>query len=1204
MIGRVGGDGSILVNLDKTGGINWSRYYYLGNSEFSSFDYWILPDKDGNILIGGQNRSAFDAIHLKVSGNDGTILKSIKINEQHTGIDACIINNDLYATLSHTTSSNETTLNLFSKNMNPLKSFRFCSNDFIPKSIFYFNGTTYLAGINNNRNPIELQLNIDSNGDIIGNTKFINDMASVGPRVDLAHSSTVSAFSFTGSPLHKSGIILDNPVVRKICNTGGFECLEERNISISNITVNDNPYKLFPNMIADLFIDESITYTSSCCDSLDTDFLSCTDNQYRYLENTGVEIPNSIHWGNISKRGDVTFDDSGNRYLAATIDNGLGADIHILKNDVSVYNISGNDYDQISEIQVVGDYIYLTGSYHSDFLDFGLDNNNDPIIIEGIGNVGINDPGARQPNGFVVKLKMDFTPIWAFNLGEVWVDNVEDITILSDTEFAITGITRLNRDFDPTTSETRPTDNSAGIKAYIAKYSSNNAEELPTCDWVQTVYPLDGSSGSATGLGITHDANGNIYAVGDMRVSALATGPQQIELSNAPPTTFPTDILPNKIHGYIVAFTDKGQFIWSDQIYIDQNLPDRGICTRDIICSDNQLLIVGTNHTARYDIATNNRKSFYYKKGLDLEEITAITTSQFAIVGMNNGISDNIALSTSDNIIPASNLEQLIYVTDDQFTTLQYVTPGFDSRINRGLTISSYGDSIYVGGEVLNSTGNAFYYNYPLDGFLQESLTINSDFSYVAAVYTPSCNTYNLSECCAPVNITEGTPTSNDYCCQFVIDNIDITNLYAIDIAIPDSLDLLFKEFSVSSNSQVILNQTESNNIELILNDTISVDNLTIQYCLQGDKLSILNEIPFSIIRHYESDDMHSICMDQFLTSCVLQKDFNLFDISQIETSCIKEDLYELEFTLSNASDGDVIESAIINIFNPGINITDCSSASIGNSDSHTLDFDPLKPDESRSLCLLLSSEFPITSTTFVEFSTTSLSEGSTETFLSDTLTTPLQPCCNSCTDDNIVLAKTDSCCYNLSLRGLCNSNNYNGFQIHPRGSESLLMLDSIYPPFLWNQCRASLGVICLSLEPQYLMVNQMDLAKICFESPEEELILDYILLDKDGKNSTNCLGTVQIDNCIITNNFDTRETNSSFQIIPNPVTDQIVIKSSNNLLAGYEIYNINGRRIIRVDNLSASRHFIDMTQHDSGVYIIKLISHSSATESFKLIKL
>ncbi|MEZ5048217.1 MAG: SdrD B-like domain-containing protein [Saprospiraceae bacterium] len=142
--------------------------------------------------------------------------------------------------------------------------------------------------------------------------------------------------------------------------------------------------------------------------------------------------------GYIVKHSDVFLDDSG-MYSTYVSESASGQyNLLFFKDDQLVHSIQSDHVIQVSEIQIFNNEIYVTGSFERELLVTSASSNDTVNLF-----ANCYTSTSCAPDAFVMKFDLGFNIIWAFRFGDFWIDAVEDITIIDQDEFAITGITRI-----------------------------------------------------------------------------------------------------------------------------------------------------------------------------------------------------------------------------------------------------------------------------------------------------------------------------------------------------------------------------------------------------------------------------------------------------------------------------------------------------------------------------------------------------------------------------------------------------------------------------------------------------------------------------------------------------------------------------------------------------------------------------------------
>jgi hypothetical protein len=777
----------------------------------------------------------------------------------------------------------------------------------------------------------------------------------------------------------------------------------------------------------------------------------------------GYSYPNYFREGYISKQSDVQY--YGDDLYAVFSEEEVtgGTTIHVLKNGLIVFSIPNSIETQVSEIKIHDDYIYLTGS-------FGGGDMQVPSSV-GNGTSLINNcyaAGSCLHDGFVIKYTSAFTLEWAFSIGGTWIDAVEDITIINDEEFAITGITRNDSDFDPNDNEVELSDQSNSIKSFIAKYSVNNNYPLPVCDWVNTLYVQDGYLGSAAGLGITHDDLGNIYAGGNYASGLIDGNTQAMQLySSTNGSTLPGFSVPaGKYFGYIIKYDSLGGLIWSRSIGNNGTGLFRNNYISDLEIAGNELFAGGLNTFTKYDLNGVPLITPIIEPGLDINEI-AISGNQLFIVGFVNDTYRNLDLllppGQGPQITSPLNVLFSVYNLDVEYQ--KSLNPGGD-YVDYGMGISAQDEKIAICG---NTTSGIFDAGHP--GVNPNGVIFNlaSERDFFVAEYNCECVSYTEIDaaCCEDVSSVIKEDESEDFCCSISISNDQGITISAINIELLNGSEFSSGQLDISNDFNI--NMISASSVDITYNSGFiptGIISPILDFCLNQNS-GTSSDYVISYIEEDAAGNTYVLCRDTLSGDCGIENEISdCATISEINAVCLdgEDSYYEVDFTLSNESNS-IIEELQLSGLPNGFSWSPCDVVPPIINTVLDVNIPALPPGQSTQVCVRIYSNNPITISTDLDFLAVMIDDDGKSFCCAHDNSIMITPCCTDCDDIQLEVKETRSCCYSLTMSGFCNTNEYRELNISSPLDIDIVntnISSSIAVIQPWILCNTSSGDLCI----------------------------------------------------------------------------------------------------------------------------------------------
>lgn len=214
----------------------------------------------------------------------------------------------------------------------------------------------------------------------------------------------------------------------------------------------------------------------------------------------------------------VETDNSGNIYVlgqfSGTVDFDFGPGVAML--------VSTQGTTFIAKYNSQGAYLWAV-NLAIGVSDIAIDQQGHIVIIGSFWGSRDFDPGAGvfqltsyggSVDGFILKLNSGGGIVWAFQLGDIYQDGIESVTMDLTGNIYLSGFFRGQVDFEPSSGvliETAPTSN-LYLSFFLAKYSPNGS-----CYWVRPLYMTGPSTTNYANTKIEISASGQIYLFGSFR---------------------------------------------------------------------------------------------------------------------------------------------------------------------------------------------------------------------------------------------------------------------------------------------------------------------------------------------------------------------------------------------------------------------------------------------------------------------------------------------------------------------------------------------------------------------------------------------------------------------------------------------------------------------------------------------------------------
>lgn len=765
------------------------------------------------------------------------------------------------------------------------------------------------------------------------------------------------------------------------------------------------------------------TYCTTICISCHEE---CENEELQYVSNSAMVQPYLGYFGSINRRTDVCLTSNDVRYSAASfnsIGNHDGEDPHeirIYREDILCKTFTNDAYCQVSEIQEKNGFLYLTGSFVGTNFSMGG--------YTLVGNGGVNN--RSQPHAFVAKMDLDCQVIWAFSFGGPWLHVVEDIDILENGDFAITGTTRHSVDFDPHPNiELKPTESPDIITGYVARYSDDGVG-LPTADWVELIYTSpEVISGFVHGLGVTFDENEDVYAVGDYKIENETGAPCiGLQLTSYGNTSYGCTNNNNlyttpanySALGYLIKYNgENGNPEWMTRID-DNNTTQlsNGVCPRDVELLDNNIYTVGTNFITKHDKSSGLLLSHTFNRGMELEEI-AIFDDKLHLVGFRNSYYQ--LGTTSESYTPSGTM--ILAVSDLDCNIYKWLSPGYTTKRNYGKSIAVNESRISVTGEITLSEGLAFQLQYPEVGPL---VNMPSEYSFLVADYECFCPGVSNTSCCEDLSTAIQETPAGEYCCSISISNDFGFDLPKVGVKLNDSNAGFSLSETALDKGYTILNMTSnyaeiqhiSGSIPTGSNDDI------LEFCLFSENANSSGPQTFEIQYFQGSGDgMYISCTEELAADCDNSAISICGDLTVLSTTCLdpESNLYELNIRVTNNGTIDNLTNLQLHSFPNGYQWLSCNTSTLSEI-GYTVDVGNLSAGQSSEFCVRLITSVTLSELSNIEFNA-SFGSNPVELYCTGTgYEFQIEPCCIECQGFDIVLDELSSCCYNIGLDNVCSA--------------------------------------------------------------------------------------------------------------------------------------------------------------------------------------
>jgi hypothetical protein len=382
---------------------------------------------------------------------------------------------------------------------------------------------------------------------------------------------------------------------------------------------------------------------------------------------------NAAYKVDIKRFSDVHIDQSGNKFVGVAVKNGTYSEIQIFKNNSKKVTLKGNHNCQISEITTDDNGgVYITGAFKSEELAVQNSSINKTIIgnCNPVKNVCLTS--------FVAKFNAGFTSLeWFLPLVSSFKNSVEDIAIISPTEFAITGTLAKKTNFDPHFTNTENVSND-GSSAYVAKY--NVVSSKPKLKWVRTIYSTTAKKADVLGFGISYDKQKYLYVTGSWKTISGYTG-LSINTANTPfQVNWPAS---PKSNTFVIGYDTNGSFRGIDKATNHVSGTSNNVYAKDIAFYKNQL----------YTVGLNGRSIFKISNGVPKHANTFVEmNNNYQEIEVNENSCNNGSLFTIGRTSKG-----FIRVFDSSFNSPQKEVLTNGGGYRDGLSISTYKGEILAG---------------------------------------------------------------------------------------------------------------------------------------------------------------------------------------------------------------------------------------------------------------------------------------------------------------------------------------------------------------------------------------------------------------------------------------------------------------------------------------------------------------------------
>jgi len=758
------------------------------------------------------------------------------------------------------------------------------------------------------------------------------------------------------------------------------------------------------------------------------------------LSQTGSSISHS----RVNKYSDVFLKD-GITYSAASLysDIDYGYDVYVFKDGTEIIRIQGkstlNDTinnDEVSEIFVdENDNIYITGSFKSQEISFPSLNSADEVTL-------YNNPDfLGLEDAFVAKYDNALNLIWAFDIGNNWVDNIEDFHKLSENEFVIVGATRIDADFDP---------NGAGVysgiesaqKSFVAKYTEANTPGLkPSCDWVNIMLLSQAGvidEGHTHALGIT-SYNDRIFACGDY-ASGNTPRSLDVQYSNGDPSSIGVlSLAANEFKGWVVEFDNEGSFVWINE---HSNVIPPGVSSylNDLEIHNDTIYGVGLNALSTFNLNGDLLNSKYLPV-TGYEELDISDSGKIFAIGWDN---------TSKTNFSTYNLD---------WTLANTINPGQASR-SKGHSVSYSNNEVAI---LAGSNNDFIYPEYPNNSMFSFSNTSQFKTAMFVGVYECVCPYDSDSACCDEITASIVGTESGDYCCSLIITNDSPYPISTLEIQISPQSSATFDVGQFNAGAGYTVEYSDAATISLShTSGSLPLGSMqeVLSYCVSDNDSGA--DVQEYIVSFFESreDKLIELCSDTISSLCAVEEmqDCGMFDSSFSQVRCSDDPhLYNITFSVTNSGSFPDLTEFVLSGLPMGFHWVECGT--IPPAINQDISFDGLGLNSDgvlNGLCVQLYSDHILSNPMDLEFNVTYFSDSLF--CMQQDVTIALEPCCDDCNDIDILVEELKPCCFTLSFEGFCDIGQYEGFLL-PTTEDFDLSFSDLSKD--WDYCRAPNGSQC-----------------------------------------------------------------------------------------------------------------------------------------------
>ncbi|MEZ5048216.1 MAG: hypothetical protein R2766_01055 [Saprospiraceae bacterium] len=248
----------------------------------------------------------------------------------------------------------------------------------------------------------------------------------------------------------------------------------------------------------------------------------------------------------------------------------------------------------------------------------------------------------------------------------------------------------------------------------------------------------NGYYGLSQGLGVDHDAVGNIYNVGFYGTGNFDNNNDlllSIRKNDDPATLLQGYIVPPGLKfGYVAKFDFTGDLVWSENISHSGDF--RNVHPEDVVIGDNALFVGGLNMIAKYSLNGGSPIFSYIEDGLAITELDFVS-NQLYVSGFVNG-----QYRSLDFFMPATGpqitrpLDFIFSIYDSNLQYLKSLNPGGGAGISDGIGISTYNDKVAICGRW---TGDIFKPNFPSNELSDPILYSYSENNFFSGLYECFC---------------------------------------------------------------------------------------------------------------------------------------------------------------------------------------------------------------------------------------------------------------------------------------------------------------------------------------------------------------------------------------------------------------------------------------------------------------------------------